>query len=265
MSSAQKSIKYIATLFAIFLIISIFTGIVTIFSGLISGISMIDNSTVSKINHTSHITYIDINIKYSNLKIIEGKTLKVKNNNNKIKVKLSNNKLLITDKNSVFSQNKDKKLIIYIPKDTKFDDVFIKVGFGKINIDGFKTKKLVLDLGAGKSVIRNISSDKTDIKVGAGKFEINNSILNDAKLNLGLGSVKINSDITGDSKINCGVGNVKLNLKNSIDQYTFKIKKGIGNVKINDEKTNNMKKNGTGSNYIIINGGVGSISIHTKK
>ncbi len=264
MSSAQKVIKYLAIAFAAFLIASILSCIVSLCSGLIHGISIIDKPTKSNLDHSKYGTYLDINIKYANLKIIESDELKVENDNDKIKVKIEDNKLSIIDKNKFYSKHKDSKLIVYVPKNIKFDIVSIDAGAGKIDIGGFNAKKTVLELGAGEANINDIVSDKTIIETGAGDVSINNSILNNADLDLGVGNISIKSDITGNSNIECGIGKIKLFLPNNIDNYSFEVEKGIGSIKLNKKDMKDNEKVGTGANSIKIDGGIGNITINTK-
>ena len=265
MSSAQKTIKYVAVGLAIFLIVMIFSAIINFGFGLLNSFgNFSSNTTKSNIDHNKYETYLDINIKYADVKIIKSDILKVKNDNDKINVEQDgNNRLIITDSSSVIKKKDATELVIYVPEDIIFDIININSGAGKINIDGFNTKELILNLGAGKSVIKNVTSNKTKIDAGAGSLNIVDCKLNDANLDLGVGSINISSSITGNSTIDCGIGSVNLNLDS--DDYKFEIDKGIGNITLNNTAiTDDIKTIGTGTNYIKIDGGIGEIIINAK-
>lgn len=264
MSSAQKTIKYVAIAFAIFLIVGIFSAIASLGLGIFKAFGAISDSTVSKMDHSKYSSYIDINLKFSNLKLVRSNYLKVDNSNDKVNVKIDNNKLEITDSSSLFSSNKDKELIVYVPSDYMFEMVYINSGAGKINIEGFNTKELKMDLGAGEAIVSNVISNKTDIDTGTGRVDIHNSKLNDAKFDLGIGSISIGDEITGNCKINSGIGRVELNLSGSEEDYSFDIDKGIGDISLNNRSLSDGTKTGNGRNSIEIDGGIGSIDIKTK-
>ena len=265
MNSAQKSIKCIATVFAIFLIVTIFGAIFSVGALVLRSVGIISPKVAtSSLDHSKYSSYVDINLNYANLVIKNGETLKVDNNNDNIKVELDNNKLIITDKSSFFSKRKDEELVVYIPSYMKYDIVNISTGAGKIDAAGFKTKEVILNLGAGAATFRNIYSDKSDISTGTGSVKISDSVLNDAKLDLGVGKISIDSNITGNSKIDCGIGSVELKLPGSRDEYTFDINKGLGKITYNENSdVGDKSKIGNGENFIKIDGGIGSISITT--
>ena len=266
MSIAQKVIKYLAFSFDIFLMITIASAIVTAGYGLLKATGLIDNTVKSSITyHSIYDSYLDINIKYANLKVVSGDTLKVENNNDKIYISQESNKLIIEDSSNIFTKNKDIEVVVYIPN-IKFDIVSINTGYGKLKVDGLTTKKLKLNLGAGSAKLKNIITDNTDVSTGTGSVSINKSILNNAKLDLGIGSINIDANITGESHINCGIGSVNLNLTGTEYDYTIDVEKGIGSINLDGHKVEKGSNfiSGGGPNYIKIEGGIGSINVNTK-
>lgn len=273
MSIAQKIIKYLALAFAIFLIVTIvsaiLTGIYTMSNILglkkesTENISEVSTLELEKINDYS---YLDINIKYSNLKIKIGKKFEVQTNNNNIEVNQKNNKLkIIEEQDSLFWKNSNKEeLIVYIPENIEFEKVNIETGAGIVNIEEIKAEKLKLNLGAGETIIKNIISDNVDIDGGAGKFTIENGTINNLDFDLGIGETTINAKITGNNKIDTGIGRLKLNIDGNIDDYKLKVEKGIGNIKLNGKQVSNNTIIGNGENVIDIDGGIGEIVINFK-
>ena len=265
MTTANKVIKYSAIAFAVFLIVSIFTAILNLLYCLVDTLVDLDDNGEHRIVNVENVaSYLDVDLKASNLTIKKGTKLFVETNNDKIKINQNDNKVTIKEKGSFLNRFRSKKdIIIYIPEDLYFEIVNISTGAGSLNIEDLKAKKLDLDLGAGKTTINNLESNNSKIETGAGKVEINNSKLNNLNLDLGVGKIDVNGSITGNSKIECGVGSVNLNLTNSINDYTFKIEKGLGSISINDDDIKDDSTVGIGINTIDIEGGIGSINIKT--
>lgn len=270
MIKTQRIIKYCAIAFAIFLIFNILSvlmyGIIAI--GNIFDNSQNGNNTITDKFKTTiinnEITKLDIETKGINIIIKEGKKFKLETDNKDIKIKESNKKLLIIeDNNDWLNKNDYTELIISIPKEYRFDEVFIDNGAGKIEIDTLNTKDITLDLGAGQVDIENLNvSNESDINGGAGEINIINSSINNLDLDLGIGKTTINSGIYGDSEIDCGIGELIVNLIGTDDDYKIKLNKGLGSAELNDEKMKNDIYYGNGNNIIEINGGIGSISIN---
>lgn len=267
MSSVQKIIKYLALAFAFFLIFTIISWImygISIFANLFNE----DNAkeeNLSTINVNEQVKSLDIDVMTVNIKFKEGDILKLATNNNYIKVRQDSNKLSIIEKKKGTLFKTDRTdLIIYVPSSYSFNDVAIDSGTGMVGIDRLTTNNLYLDLGAGKISINNLFvRDSTEIDGGAGEINVNGGILNDLDLDMGVGKFTLSSRIMGNSKIDAGVGEMNLNLMDSSDEYEIKLDKGIGSARLNGKDMKNGSY-GYGSNFIDIDGGVGSINIKTK-
>lgn len=274
MSTAQKIIKYLALAFAIFLIVTIISAILTgiyAFSNILGlkkekpeDIGQVKIIELEELNDT--YTHLDIDIKYSNLKIKIGEKFEIKTNNTNIECSQNNNKLKIIEKqNNWFGRGSNQEeLIVYIPENIEFEKVIIETGAGTVNIEELKAEKLKLSLGAGETLIKNIVSDNVDIDGGVGKFTIENGIINDLGLDLGVGETTINATITGNNKIDTGIGSLKLKVNGNIDDYKLKLEKGIGNITLNGKQVSNNTTIGDGENIIDIDGGIGEIIINFK-
>lgn len=266
MSSLQKIIKYMATSFALFLAFSIISGIVYGISSLENLFDNNDNEITRKLKDlkiNTNASVLNIDVSSANLKIKEGNSLKAETNNKYIKIKQEKNRLSIIEKeNHLFSNNKNKELIIYIPSDFVFDYVDITTGASKVNVDKISTEKLDLELGAGKVDINQlIVLDNTEIEGGAGKITIKDGDIHNLDLEMGIGSLSLTSKLTGNSHIDAGVGKINLNLLGTLDDYKISIDKGIGSATLAGNNMNNDTLYGTGNNIIEIDGGIGSINI----
>lgn len=266
----QKIIKYFAIAFAISLIISIFmliTQAIVLFSSITNNNSnQIEiNEDLKTVKINTQISKMEIDVTGSKIVFIEeGSKITVQTDNEYIKVKERNNQLIITEeKHNIFNINNNSELIIYIPKNTTFEDISIDSAAGGINIDYLKTKELELSLGAGEVNINNLTVlTEADIDGGAGEVNIQNSQINNLDLDMGIGKVTINGTITGINEINAGVGELNINLSNSLDNYKIKLNKGIGSALLNKEKMKNDIYYGEGNNLINIDGGIGNINVN---
>ncbi len=267
MSGLQRTIKYLAIAFAIFLTFSII-------SGIMYGISFIGNlfdddknSVTEKLTDLeidNNTLLLDIDVSSSNIIIKKGDTFKAETNNKYINSKQDNNKLYITEKKHNLVYDNDNELIIYIPDDFIFDGVVIDAGAGKVNIEALSTKQLYLNLGAGKVDINNLNVlENAKIEGGAGDLSITATDIHNLDLNMGIGKLSLISKLTGNNEIDCGVGEMNLSLIGTLEDYQISLDKGVGNATIDGSNMKDNNTYGTGINKIDIDGGIGSIKIRT--
>lgn len=273
MKQAQKIIKYLAIGFGIFLTINIIGWIVFgVFS--LMGINQIGNMMGRNVDMITYneeyqdIENIKLDIKYAELTIKEGETLRVEAEkvNEDWKIKQDGKTLKISNVGKSWGVYNDTPiLIIYIPETIKLEKTEIDFGAGRADIQYLGSRILDLDFGAGKVTINNIIAERADIECGAGEVIIENADLNNLKLEAGVGKLEYFGDIRGKSKINCGVGEIELKLKGGIDNYTFSLERGIGEMNLNGESIKKDTNIGNGDNYIEIDGGVGAVRIKTEE
>lgn len=270
MTTAQKVIKYLALAFAIVLIVSIISGILSALYAL-SGVLGLkkENETIkgemSKIDfENSDVATLNIDVSFTNLIIKKGDLLLAETNNKNINCMQNNQNLQIKEKqHSWFLGNNKGDLVVYIPENLKFEKVKINAGAGKIQIENINTENLYLELGAGETKIEklNVTND-CRIESGAGKVSILSGFIRNLNLDMGIGEFNVTSAITGDSKVNAGIGSLELNIQNSKENYTIKADKGIGSIKINGKEVTDDVRYGDGQNNIKIDGGIGAIKIN---
>lgn len=263
-NESQRTIKNVALIFSIILIICIIAAFVKFF---LVGISFFTDEEYNMDNSSEFMVEVavddlDISVATTDFNIKLGDEYKIETNNKYVTFGMKKDKLVVKEKSHFVTNDSKTTTTLYIPYDTKFNNVVIDTGAGKVNISDFSCDYLDLDLGAGIVNINNITTQNTNLDAGAGKLVIDNSILNNADLDLGVGEVVINSTITGKSKIDCGVGALYLNLTG--DNYTIKGSKGVGSFKINNKNIKDNETYGNGSNIIDISGGVGSVEVNFK-
>lgn len=269
MTVAQKVIKYLAIAFAMFLIVSIISAILSVLFGLrgILGLKKEDSSYSKEMSITNfentNILVLDIDIAYTNLTIKTGENLKVETNNSNINFKQDNTNLQIKEKSyNWFSKSNNGELILYIPENIEFDKVKINTGAGKIIIDNITTKNLSFELGAGEAKVKSLNVlNDADIEGGAGKMDVLSGTINNLDFDMGVGEVNLAIKLTGKSKIDAGVGNLNIDINGRKDDYEIKTSKGLGSIKIDGKEISNDTIYGNGVNYIEVDGGVGNITI----
>lgn len=264
MSGLQKTIKYLAIAFALFLIFNIMSGIIyglSVFSNIFKDKEELRPLEEIKELTESDASLLNIDLKATNLVIKVGDTFKVETTNKYIETKQDKEKIYITERNYNWFKEQPE-LIVYVSNNMILDSVQINGGAGKIEIESLQTKKLDLNLGAGKVNINNLQVlNKTIIEGGAGSVDIKNSILNNLDLNMGIGKFSVDAKILGNSDIEQGVGSIDLNLIGTSSDYQIYIEKGLGSIYIDGKNVKEDETVGNGMNKIDIDGGVGSINI----
>lgn len=272
MKSLQKTIKYLAIAFAIFLVINIVFGIIMALTSIVGITSImsntdhnISNEAISYSKIFNNITGIDIDVKVSKLCIKNGNTLRVEigEDNNRFDVIEENSNLIIKEKGRMFDLiSRDSIIYVYVPNDFKLNKLKISTGITDVSMSNVEVDSLDLDFGIGNIQISDIKANNiTKIDCGVGKTYITNCIFNDLKLDCGLGNVFINSKLLGNNKVNCGIGNLEFRLIDNESDYTISSETGIGVTKLNGNKLNSDFNVGNGENFIKFESGIGNINI----
>lgn len=272
MTTAQKVIKYLATAFAVFLIITIISAILSGGYALLSALGLIHTNkdivtenlkVISK--EVKEVTTLKIDLAYTNLNIKTGDDFKVETNNSKITFEENNGSVKIKEENRNWLKNDtiSSDLIICIPEDMiAIDETKIQTGAGKINIEKLNTQSLYLELGAGDVYIENvIATGETKIDGGVGKTELKSCEINNLKASLGMGEFTFSGKLTGKSEIDSGVGAINIDLIDNKNNYKIDVSKGLGNVTLDGQKLETDRVYGIGENYLDIDGGIGEIKI----
>ena len=260
----NRIIKTFAFILAAIVIISMLGGIyalcITVFDLFQS------NQIENQIQYDSLMSSLDIDLKTANLEIKLGDKLLVSTTNKYVTTYQNNNNIVIKEKKHSLLSKDNNKVIITVPDNFLLDIVEIDITSGSIKIDKLETKRLNLDLGSGTTKINNLLvTDKTKIDCGSGKFLLNNGNLSNLNLDAGLGDTILNTKIIGNSNIETDIGKLELNLIGSINDYELTIDKGVGSIKLNNESLKDKSVVGTGNNYLLIEGGIGSTSITTSE
>lgn len=264
MMKVQKIIKYFALALAISLALNIvYSGMYIVYhlGNLIDGSVYNENKTLNnRVEIDAEVSSLKINLRYANLTIIKGEKFVIESNDENIT--WSNNRGNLTIKEKKYNRFEKKELKIQIPEHILFEKIDIETGTGICDIDLLNSKELSLELGAGKSDIQNLNIiNNAKIESGVGEIKIRSSKLNNLDLEVGVGKFTLEAVLTGNNKVEVGVGSLDINLRDGIENYTVKTKKGIGSINVADTNLKNNESYGTGSTYIYVESGIGSINI----
>lgn len=275
MTTAQKVIKYIATAFAVFLIFTIISAILSGGYVLLRAFGLIhanENTITENLkvisSEVKEVSTLKIDLACTNLEIKTGDSFKVETNNLQVTFEEENGRVKIKEKNQNWlnNNNRTSNLIIYIPENMiAIDETKIETGAGKINIEKLNTQGLYLELGAGDVHIENVmATQEAKIDGGVGRTELKSCEINNLRANLGMGEFVFSGKLTGKTEVDSGVGAINIDLMDNKENYTIDVSKGIGNVTLDGQKLEMDRVYGTGENYLDIDGGIGEIKIDFK-
>lgn len=272
MNRWQKVVKTIAIVLAVFLAVSILSGLLNLASLAMYVISPDDYKNTEK-NEDGYFeldaeesTNMEIELSSVSLSVKNGDSFRIYTNSDNIKfVQKTNGKIKITEKRpfTLFRvHSTDEHLIIELPEEFIFDTFCLQSGAGIIGIHTLAAKKLDLELGAGAlSADKLFATEEADIDGGTGNITIKDGRLNKLDMDLGVGEVNLRAKLDNKCDIDFGVGNAKLLLLGEPEDYFIKTNKGVGSVTINDlpaSKYSNPSKNGA---PVYLDGGVGNITV----
>ncbi|MGN0572975.1 MAG: DUF4097 family beta strand repeat-containing protein [Acutalibacteraceae bacterium] len=264
MTTAQKIIKYFAIAFAIFLIVSIFSGII----GAVSGLSFVFGSKDAAGEMQTYaidgdVNKLEIDLSGAQLEIRTGTDFSVESNHKYLSVESKDGTLTLKEDTVVGGFNyQEIKVILTVPESKIFDKADISAGAGTVRIDELTADKLCLDLGAGKTDIGKLSAlSSSRINGGAGELNIGGGELANLDFDMGVGKVSIVSRLNGDCEADCGVGDLSLTLIGTRDDYRIDLDKGVGEAVVGGERASDGAVFGNGVNSVDVDGGVGRIEI----
>lgn len=265
MTELQKVIKYLAIALAVFLIVSIVGGAVSVVR-LVAGLFDRDSATADFISYSvsGEFHSLDIEIGVADLNIREGEAFSVESNLKHLHVKVEDGVLKIDESEwkKSFSAYHDPALTVYVPAGTLFREVSMTTGAGRLTAEELSAEYLDLKLGAGEVSFGSLKATASaDIEGGAGRVTISNGVLSNLDLDMGAGQLELTSALTGDCELNLGVGESRINLIGDRDDYRLMLEKGLGSISVEGEKMPEGGRVGDGANRVKVSGGVGAIYV----
>ncbi|MBQ7295238.1 MAG: DUF4097 family beta strand repeat protein [Clostridia bacterium] len=272
MTSFQKVIKYCATAFAIFLIVTIIGGAVTALLA-ISGVHSLkteikeNKAEFSELKEytlkSDEIDKLDIDVGAVDIIIEKGNSFTVKYSGINFDIDEEKNKLEIeNDSDSIFGFDAVGKLLITVPDKMSFEKVSLCAGAGDIYIESLNCGSLDLDLGAGEVEIDYLRVKRdANIDGGAGELTISDGTINNPDISLGVGQTSITALLKGKSTVEAGVGELSLTLKGDKASYAVSAETGIGDFRVDGERVSDGDVIGSGESLVEIEGGIGLVRV----
>ncbi len=264
MTTWQKTVKYLALALAIFITVSIFSGI----CGAIASLSFLFGHRDSSGELTSYsvdgtVEELIIDISAAELSIQTGDKLRIDSNHKYLEVKESSGKLIVSEEQKWFASHPEGiRVEIYIPEGVHFENADMQTGAGSVKIDALSADVLELQLGAGEVQIEKLTATKkTKIEGGAGELTIREGMLQNLDLDMGVGELNLTGKILGKSHLAYGIGEANVTLLGTADDYRIELDKGIMSAKLEGESIHGDSVYGSGNNQIEIDGGIGELSI----
>ena len=153
-------------------------------------------------------------------------------------------------------------LTIKLGKETKIDNLEIKVNAGDISINGVNADYFFGDFDAGNISIRDSVFRKADIDVDAGNISIDGAGMKTLKIDADAGNIDIRKTGLEDVTIDVDFGSVNINDLGSVDAYSYDCKVDAGIINIGgDGAGRKYKASGAGAGFIKINVDAGNIDI----
>ena len=265
MTTWQKAIKTAATVFAVFLAISIIGGIL----GAVGLVGLIvDGDAVAEEMQT-----YTVSSEFSGIRLVIGAADVTIRNGDVIALESNIQNLSVDEKNGVLkvvengrrgwrSQDNEATLLLTLPEEYELDSAAITTGAGRLTIDRLNAKSVSLELGAGEVTIRRLNAlSQAEIEGGAGTVSINGGTIHNLDADMGIGELTMAAELRGRNEINCGVGKLNLALVDSMENYRIDLDKSIGRATVNNTELRDGETFGTGENTVSIDGGVGEIAV----
>lgn len=120
--------------------------------------------------------------------------------------------LYIKPKKKKFT-NATGEMILYLPKEIRFDWVNFELGAGEMTVSNIETAEMELSVGAGTVVLENLKCDTADVEVGAGEMEVKKGNVESLTLNLAMGEADLmlaGKEEDYDYDVSCGAGEVQI-------------------------------------------------------
>ncbi|MGN0178647.1 MAG: DUF4097 family beta strand repeat-containing protein [Monoglobaceae bacterium] len=268
MTAFQRIIKYLAMAFAIFLSISIISGICGALFSVASlfGTNTEDGIVINQVIG-SDFSSISLNLSAAELEIKTGDKFDVETNHKYLKCEEKDDILKISETRTLFASGKSgMKVILTVPQGKIFDYVDIRAGAGTVTIDELYSNMLNIDLGAGELIAQRLDAlYNAEIDGVAGSVTIKDGHLSNADIDMGVGELNLTSELSGKSSIDYGIGETNLALLGTDNDYKIKLDKGIGEALIDGRKMSDDSVYGAGESFIEIDGGVGKLNITFKE
>lgn len=297
MKPVQKVIKYLAMAFAVFLMVTILSGIVSAVAGVSwSNDAFGDNIEYSNItNEYDGVKDLEISNHSGNMNITYGDVSKVvvegKNVPSTMTMEVTSDGTLVIDESSknfwiisIFNwgfNNKRTEINITLPRDFIAGNAYLENGSGRFDVQGLKANSIKFDGGSGRFTGTDMKANKADIAAGSGGLELTNCIFgstsvdggsgqiqlidnkfNDSEFYVGSGSFYFSGEFDGPVKVDGGSGSITMEISGNESDYYLDFNDGSGGIWLDGKRVDHYNSDNKGADKEIeIKGGSGRVSV----
>lgn len=206
--------------------------------------------------------------------------VKATNVSNSYRCRQDGDTLVISDEKKAFQKffgvfrtgkSHGGRVILYIPEKSRFDEVEIDLGAGKLSANGqMWAGDVNIDLGAGQYTGGHIKAARElSINVGAGEFVDCSFEAGELSLDCGAGRISAVGEFQREGEVDCGLGEIKLTLKGAREDYNYHIEGGVGDIDIGGDSysgiNNDRNINNKASKNFGVSCGMGKVTIDFEK
>lgn len=158
----------------------------------------------------------------------------------------------------------DKKITLYIPGNSKFENVTIAMAAGKTTLEGITTEEADLTMSAGKFTAKNlITTKKTRLRMDAGKMDLDNVSLHNTNIHVSAGQGEVNGALYGENEVDVSAGGMEIQTELKESEYDFTTDVTAGSIKVNDHSMKHHENAAGATNKMNLTCSAGSIRVET--
>ena len=211
---------------AIILLIIVLIAVILIFIVRTYSSNMENNENVeskSMISQTfENVQSIEVNLQKLELEVKQGEQVKVEYVDTLEGLKIEQNEELlnIVDEEVVLNEDSEsQKVIIYLPQETKFDNINLTVKDRNISIETLNAINVKLDINGNYCTINNFLSDTAELKNQSGRIIMNNGEVKNMTMQSDAGNDKLNLKVTEIATMNLNSATTEINLIGTEEDY----------------------------------------------
>lgn len=211
---------------AIILLIIILIAVILIFIVKTYGSNSENTENIENKSMTSQtfesVQSIEINLQKLELEVKQGEQVKVEyvDTLEGLKIEQNENMLKIVDEEVIMNEDSDsQKVIIYLPQETKFNNINLAVKDRNISIETLNATNVKLDIDGNYCTINNILSDTAELKNQSGRIIINDWEVKNVTMQSDSGNDKLNLKVTETATMNLNTATTEINLIGTEEDY----------------------------------------------
>lgn len=265
MNGAQKTIKALALVLAVVIMVSLLSAVLG--AGMILNRVFSPNSqgvterSETVIGEGRKISELNVVLKSTSLRIERGEDFQVVVDEEIVEVRRDDEGVYIEEKEHDWWgwwNEVGREVKIVLPEGEDLKRMTLEMGAGTVYAKRVVAEEVELNLGAGRAEFDDLRvTRQAKVAGGAGLLIIKDADLRGLDLEMGVGKTEVVAGLRGDNRIKAGVGKLDFTLVGENDDYRVKFDPGLGAMSYEGVSLDNPE----GKNLVEIDGGVGAIDI----